>query len=83
MEVVVNAEPVKGSKEKRPEFDKWEIEDAYRTLKRAEEIKANPKLMRLIKAEHDKDMKATQSLSGLKELANKKMAEEAESEDEE
>lgn len=82
MDVIVSAEPVesKGDKKKK-EYDKWEIEDAYRTLKRAEEVKNTPELMKLISKEYDKDLKAIKSLSSLKNLASKAMADEADMED--
>lgn len=75
MEVVINAEPKE--KEDEKEYCEWEIEDAYRTLKKAEEIKQDPELMSLVAEYYKKDQKAIKSLAGLKNLASKKAAEEA------
>lgn len=35
---------------KPKEIDEWEVQDALRTLTRAEEIKSDPKLMKLVEA---------------------------------
>ncbi len=49
-------------------YDEWEIDDACRTLHRAEEIKADSKLMAAVKPHLEKKAKAYKSLSELKQL---------------
>ena len=39
-------------------IDKWEAQDALRTIQRAEEIKSNKPLMKAVKAEAKSQMKA-------------------------
>lgn len=77
MEVTIRNAEVVDKEEKEEKYDQWEIDDAYRTLKRAEEIKNDPELMGLVSACYDKDVKALNSLSSLKKLANKVSAKEA------
>jgi hypothetical protein len=43
--------------------DKWEIEDAARTLLRAEEIRADKKLMALVEKELAKKQKAISAIT--------------------
>lgn len=57
---------------KEKEYDKWELEDAVRTLQRAEEIKADKKLMEALAPHLEKGIN---SLAGLRKLAVKKKAE--------
>jgi hypothetical protein len=47
-------------------YDDWRVDDAYCTLKRAEEIKQDKKMMGLIQERLDKDKKAIRSLDELK-----------------
>lgn len=77
MQVIVNAEAVDQKDEEECEYSEWEIEDAYRTLKKAEEIKNDPALMKLVAEEYNEDVKAINSLSDLKKLANTVSAKEA------
>lgn len=49
--------------------DNWELEDAVRTLARAEEIKADEKMMSKIRPMLDKKVR---SIEALKELYNEK-----------
>lgn len=77
MEVKVMGTPVKEPEKK--EFDRWEIDDAVRTLVRAEEIKADPKLMAACSKALAKQKKAIDSVDQLR----KKAAELDEEEDEE
>ncbi len=51
-------------------FDKWELEDAARTLTRAEEIKADSKLMASLKPHLAVKAKAYKSLSQLRQKAD-------------
>jgi hypothetical protein len=43
---------------KAPAMDEWEVKNAVDTLQRAEEIKNNPKMMRAVKKEAEKQKKA-------------------------
>lgn len=61
-----------GKEEKTKDYDKWELEDACRTLQRAEEIKADPKLMEALAPHLEKGIT---SLKGLRKLAVKRKAE--------
>lgn len=71
--VQVTGEVVDDSKEEKKEgYDKWELEDACRTLQRAEEIKADKKMM-LALAPHLE--KGITSLKGLRKLAAKRTSE--------
>ena len=47
--------------EPKPKFDKWEIENAVRTLIEAEKIKNNQELMAFVAPELVKQHKATKS----------------------
>jgi hypothetical protein len=61
--------------------DKWKIEDAVRTLIRAEEIKRDKDLMEKLRPELEKQKVAIERVSSLKELrslASKKSLEEKE-----
>lgn len=61
--------PVDPKSEKEGEFEKYEIEDAVRTLIRAEEIKQDPKLMAACTSHLEKQKKAINSISGLRKKA--------------
>lgn len=62
---------------KEGEFDKYELEDAVRTLERAEEIKANSKMMDALQPMLQKKMQHIKSVSALRKVASKKIVEEA------
>jgi len=66
MEVKVQAEPVKEKKEKKEygEYDKYDIESAARTLREAEEIKADKKKMKYVSKCLEKDLTAAQKAVG-------------------
>lgn len=50
-------------------YDKWCIEDAARSLERAEEIKQDPKMMKLVAKELKKKLKATKkSIASIQDL---------------
>jgi hypothetical protein len=51
---------------KKKKYEKYEIEDAARTLIRAEEIKSNKELSKLVSAELDKQEKAIRQAKGKK-----------------
>lgn len=56
---------------------KWEVEDAVRTLTRAEEIKADPKMMEAVATmakEKVDDMKAVERLAKRGLVSDKQMA---------
>lgn len=61
-----------GKTEKEKGYDKWELEDAARTLQRAEEIKADKKLMEALAPHLEKNIT---SLKGLRKLAVKRQSE--------
>lgn len=56
-----------------PEFEKYELEDAVRTLTQAAEIKHNAPLMKAIGPMLDKKKKAINSLDDLRAVAKDKM----------
>lgn len=56
-------------------YDEWCVEDAARTLMRAEEIKADPKMMKLVKEKLASQKKSITSIQGLKDARNKMMEE--------
>lgn len=89
MEVKINATPLEGSEEKEKKYgkyDEWEICSAVDCLLRAEEIKNDKEKMAYVKPLLDEKMgnlsKAIRSLSDLKAVAKKKMAEEETEDDE-
>lgn len=47
-------------------YNEWRVESAFRTLKEAEVIKQDPKMMEKIKGLVDKDKKAITSIAGMK-----------------
>ena len=59
-------EPKDEKKEK--EYDDYELEDACRTLQRAEEIKAAAPMMKALKPHLDKKAKAYKSLAELRQM---------------
>ncbi len=78
---------IKPKSEKKDGFEKYEIEDAVRTLIRAEEIKQDAKLMAACSGHLEKQKKAIDSVAGLKkkaaELDKESPAEDAAEESEE
>ncbi len=61
---------------KSGKFDKYELEDAVRTLKRAEEIKQNSALMRALGPHLDAEVKTHKSVQELRRHALTKKKEE-------
>lgn len=57
-------------------YDKWAIEDAARTLMRAEEIRADSKMMDLVIPHLKKQQKAITSVTQLRKIASEKHTEE-------
>lgn len=51
-------------------YDRWAVDNACRTLMDAEEIKQDPKMMKLVKPMIDKKAKTITSLQDLKDHAN-------------
>lgn len=64
--------PVMMKDEKKKGYDKYELESAVRDLERAEEIKADPKLMDALQPFLKKKMK---SIQGLRALSKEKKLE--------
>jgi hypothetical protein len=62
-----------GSEEnnKNGKYDEWFLEDAARTLLRAEEIKTDKKLMKALQPHLNKKAKAYKSLADLREARKK------------
>lgn len=60
---------------KYPGFDDYEVEDAARALKRAEEVKQNSKLFAAAQKCLKKELKAIRSIADLKKVRDEKMAE--------
>lgn len=58
------------------DFDEYELKEACETLAKAEEIKANPKLMKALQPLLEKKQKAYSSLAELRQLAGQKRVEE-------
>lgn len=57
-----------------PEFDKYELEDAVRTLERAAEIRQDAKLMAALGPHLDKKVAAIKSLDDMRAAAKKAKA---------
>ncbi len=78
MEVVVQAQPVKGEEKEKKygKFDDWEIESAARTLLEAEEIKKDAEKMKYVgeclKKKGEAYSSAITSLDDLRAVARKK-----------
>jgi hypothetical protein len=66
------------AKEKKDKYDEWEIRNAVDTLIRAEEIKANKKLVALAQKELDKRKKAINSIDDLRAIAKDKLNQDSE-----
>ena len=64
-----------GEKKKDGEYDKYELESACDTLTRAEEIKADKKLMKALGPYLEKKKKAITSIEELRGVARKKILE--------
>lgn len=66
-----NSMTVAAVEPKKDSIDKYEVEDAVRTLLRAEEIKADKKLMALVGPEISKKHKAISKISSMAQLRDK------------
>lgn len=55
----------------KKKIEKWEVEDAMRTLMRAREIRLNPELMALVQKEAKKQKAAIKSIADLKSAYNR------------
>lgn len=75
-EVIVRGEVVDGKDEekKEKEFDEWELQSAADSLARAEEIKADAKLMAALGPYLEKKVASFKSLDQLRKLSVKKQA---------
>lgn len=61
---------VEVEKEEDEKYTEWRVDDAYCTLKRAEEYKKDPKMMAKIQERIDKEKSAIRSLEQLKSKAS-------------
>ncbi len=68
--------------DKKKGYDKYELDNAVETLQRAEEIKADKKLMKALGPHLAKKVKAITSVAQLREVGRKKTLDEAETKDE-
>lgn len=78
MKVQVEAQPVETEKEDGEKYDQWQLKSFVNTILEAEEIKADPEIMALIKPILQKKAAAAKkitSLSGLKAAAKKRIDE--------
>jgi hypothetical protein len=76
MKVTIDASPVGVEEESEKKYDKWEVDCAVNDLLRAEEIKANPELMKLVLEKMADKKKAISSIAELRAVASKKSKEE-------
>lgn len=72
MEIEVETEKDGSKASKMP--DKYEVEDALRTLMRACEVQDNPKLMAEVRKLASKQKKAISSIAELKAVASEKLS---------
>lgn len=81
MDVIVSASPVDPKKAEKKGPDEWEIQSWARTIIEAEEIKADPKKMKLVAPHLKAKVKGLQgaikSIADLKTVAAAKAAEES------
>lgn len=76
-ETVAEMTPMKGEiMQEKKGYDEYELEDAVRTLCRAEEIKADKKLMKALTPHLGKKVKAINSVAELRNVAKTKILEE-------
>jgi len=66
-----------GDDKKKKAFEDWEVESASATLIRAEEIKQDKELMKLVNEHVEKKQKAISSIADLKKVAKSKLREKA------
>lgn len=84
MKAEIQAEPTSSKEEKKEygKYDKWEIENAARTLVEAEEIKADKEKMKYVamcmKKKHTAEKKAIESIDDLRALSKGEPDEEME-----
>ncbi len=65
-------------KEKNNNYDDYDVEEALRNLKRAEEVKMKPNLMKRVKMKAAHEIKEIKSIQDLKDIANNGSIEEEE-----
>lgn len=68
----MDAVPSKPKSDEDMKYDDYRVRDAVDTLMRAEEIKQDPKMMKLVHAEMQKKHKAIKKVSSIKELRHLK-----------
>jgi len=79
-EISIEVEKKEPEEKEYGKFDKWEVEDALRTLKSAQKIKADKELMEQVKKCAKMEIKAITSLDELKAKGNAMALKEAEEE---
>ena len=57
--------PITESRKNVGGYDGWEVQDAGRTLRRAEEIKSDPKFLKVVLSEMDKEADKTETTANL------------------
>jgi hypothetical protein len=75
-EVGIKVEVEKDEEEEK--YNDWRVDDAFCTLKRAEEYKKDPKMMAKVQEKISKEKVAIRSLEQLKSKASEVMSEEEE-----
>lgn len=68
--------------EKKGKFDEYEIKDAMHALMKAEEVKANPKLLALVMKEVQKKKKAITSIEQIRAESNGEISDSSEENEE-
>jgi hypothetical protein len=79
MPMVIEMGAEKGKGKGKKGFDDFEVEEAFHTLKKAERIKQDPKLMAAVQQFAKKESKAISSIADLKSKAAEVAADEDES----
>jgi len=63
------------STKKKNGFDEWEIRDAARSLRDAQKVRENPKLLKLAEAQLQKDIKESEDALALEQRTAQKLKE--------
>jgi hypothetical protein len=72
MEFKVHGEPISEGKDKKKTYDTWEVSQACDTLMRAEEIKKDEELMKLVTVEMGKKKDAINSIDDVIRIRDEK-----------
>ena len=65
--------PTMESQKKVGGYDGWEVRDASSTLRKAEEIKSDPKFLKVVLAEMDKEADKTEATASLIKRTSSKL----------